>query len=296
MDISSVIEIRNAVRYPILIKDPYLANFKVENRVSSGQPIEWTGAFSAVYPMVSDKEKCILKIWFIHIDNNEQRYSELKEYLENKKLPYFVKFDYIRKGIIVEGEPLDMLRMEWVDAVNLTEYISAHLHDKSALEKLANNFKVMFEDLHKHKISHGDLQPDNIKITSDGQIKLIDYDSVCIPKFLEIRDFCKGTPGYQSPSRIISGFISSLNMDYFSQLVIYITIKAVIENHLIWDSYSVTQADDRLLFKAEDFFDWEYSDIRRDLNFLSQEIKDLVKILDSYINAHLFLPPFISLI
>ena len=154
----------------------------------------------------------------------------------------------------------------------------------------------MFDELHKNNISHGDLQPDNIKVMPNGDIKLIDYDSMCIPKFLDTRDFCRGTLGYQSPSRIASGFISSLKVDHFSELVIYITIKAVIENSLLWDKYSVTQADDRLLFSPENFLNWENSEIRRDLNFLSNEIQDLVRVFDSYINAHLFLPPFTNLL
>jgi len=294
MDISSRIAISNAVKYPALIKDKYLTDFKVACK-TNGQPIEWAGAFSVVYPMVSEKGKCALKIWFVNIDNNQKRYLHIKNYFEEVKLPYFINFEYINAGIIVNSIPLDTLRMDFVDGLNLTEYISAHLKDKDKLEKLASSFLKMFEDLHSVNISHGDLQPKNIKITNSGEIKLIDYDSLYIPTLSQDRDFFCGTPGYQLPSRLSSGFISSHKTDYFSELVIFITIRAVIENPLLWDKYSITLADDRLLFSPEDFLRWEHSNIRKDLNFHSDEIKSLVKIFDMYINSHIFLPSFMNI-
>lgn len=295
MHISTRFEISAAIKYPQLIKDPYLKDFNVDCR-GNGTPKEWAGAFSVVYPMISAKDKCAIKVWFVKIEDNRTRYFHIKNFFKKVGLPYFIDFEYINDGIIVDGKPLDMLRMEWIEDLNLTEYISLNLMNKGALEKLANNFLKLFEDLHSLNISHGDLQPNNIKITASGDIKLIDYDSVCIPILAENRDFCRGTAGYQLPSRLSSGFISSEKVDYFSELVIYITIKAVIENHLLWDKYSVVLADDRLLFSPEDYLNWEDSNIRRDLNFYSDGVRKLVKIFDSYVNAHLFIPAFMDVI
>ncbi|MNT78525.1 hypothetical protein D3C72_2177680 [compost metagenome] len=50
-------------------------------------------------------------------------------------------------------------------------------------------------------------------------------------------------------------------------------------------------ADFRLLFKGQDFWHFHDSEIRRDLMCLSEEIKILVKKLDSYLASHLQLDP-----
>lgn len=287
----SKVEIRSAVKYPSLIKDPYLKDFKLDNRQSGG-PIEWGGGFSMVYLFSKDEEKCILKVWNQTITNNRERYQGISSYLAKYNLPYFVGFEYINDGILIDGVYYDTLRMEWVDGLNLVEFISANLENKDVLKKLSRDFMTMANELHANNISHGDLQHTNIIITNNGEIKLIDYDSLCIPQFEGKRDICRGVGGYQLPSRFTGGFIASINVDYFSELIIYITICAIIENPLLWDKYNVANADYRLLFTYNDFLNWENSEIRKDLNNCSDSILKLMTTLDSYVNAHNFLPAF----
>lgn len=286
----SKIDIRNAVKIPSLIKDPYLKGFQIVTK--NGNLIEWSGGFSMVYLFSKETEKCILKIWDKTINNNKKRYEAISAYLEKCKLPYFVDFEYVENGIFINGAYYDTLRMEWVEGLNLVEFISANLDNKDVLKKLSKDFIKMAQDLHENQISHGDLQHTNIIIDKNGEIKLIDYDSLCIPEFEGQRDSCRGFKGYQLPSRIYGGFISSINIDNFSKLIIYTTICAVIENPLLWDKYDVPLADYRLLFKYDDFLNWEDAQIRRDLHNYSEEIVKLIDIFDLYINSHNFLPTF----
>lgn len=287
----SKIDIRNAVKIPSLIKDPYFKDFQIVTK-ADGNPIEWSGGFSMVYLFSKETEKCILKIWDKTIKNNKKRYQAISTYLQKCNLPYFIGFDYVENGIFIKDAYYDTLRMEWVKGLNLVEFISANLDNKAVLKKLSKDFMKMAQDLHENKISHGDLQHTNIIIDENGDIKLIDYDSLCIPEFEGERDSCRGFGGYQLPSRFTGGFISSINIDNFSKLIIYTSICAVIENSLLWDKYKVPIADYRLLFTYEDFLNWEDAQIRKDLHGYSQEMVKLIDTLDSYINAHNFLPTF----
>lgn len=287
----SKIEIRNAVKIPSLIKDPYLKEFQLETR-TNGSPIEWGGGFSMVYLFSKGSEKQVLKIWDKVIKNNRTRYEIISTYLQKCNLPYFVEFDYMENGIFIDSVYYDTLRMEWVDGLNLVEYISANLDNKDLLMKLSRDFVKMAHDLHVNQISHGDLQHTNIIINKSGDIKLIDYDSLCIPNFDGERDSCRGFGGYQLPSRFVGGFISSINIDNFSELIIYTSICAVIENPMLWDKYNVSIADYRLLFTYEDFLNWEHAQIRKDLHGHSDNIIKLIDTLDLYMNAHNFLPTF----
>lgn len=67
--------------------------------------------------------------------------------------------------------------MEFLDGVSFKEYISQHGGKVdidmgvSVVIEVANALKI----IHKHKIIHRDVSPDNIFMCSDGRIKLIDF-------------------------------------------------------------------------------------------------------------------------
>lgn len=289
----SVTEIIAAAKDPQFIRDPFFEGASIK-LLKSGRPDMYAGGFSQVFLIEKNKERWAFKVWHSEIKDNKERYAKIKTHLNISKLPYFSDFTYFENGLLVDGEFLDTFRMKWIDGLSLTEFISMHLKDTVALGKLAENFLKMTKDLHDNSISHGDLQHDNIFVTSNGEIKLLDYDSICVPEIDGQRDFCRGRYGFQHPSRFTAGYITSIKIDYFSELVIYLSILAVIENPTLWDKYNVVQAEYRLLFSSNDFLDFEYSPIKSDLNRLSPKIQSLVKILEGYLAAHINLTPFTS--
>lgn len=291
------IEIRTAVKYPQFIKDPFFEGYSLENKQAGGIQ-EWSGGFSMVYCMVNNAEKWALKIWFAEINNNRERYKKISAHIAKCNLSYFSEFKYVENGLLVFDQKtetshlVDVFRMKWIDGTNLTEYISLNLNNRVVLEKLAESFLTMTNDLRKNGISHGDFKNENIFVTNAGDIKLIDYDSICVPEIEGERDVCRGTGGFQHPSRITAGIMASLKIDFFSELIIYISILALAENPLLWDKHEVVRAEYRLLFKQDDFINWEDSVIKADLALLSPKINSLVKILENYLASHLMLKPF----
>lgn len=287
-------DIISAVKNAVFIKDPFFKEASI-HLLKNGRPDMYGGGFSQVFPMTKDGEKWAFKVWHTEITNNKSRYGKITSHLKKYNLPYFCNYEYVDKGILVNGEFLDTFRMEWVNGLSLMQYISSNLKNKVVLEKLAGNFLKMTEDLHNCSISHGDLQHDNIFIKENGEIVLIDYDSICVPELEGEKDICRGRPGYQHPSRFYTEMIASVKMDFFSELIIYISMLAIIENPLLWDKYNVEKAE-HLLFKHNDFFDFENCEIRRDLLSMSSEIKSLVNVIERYLASHLNLLPFIKMI
>jgi len=284
-----------AAKTPQLIRDPFLNGNSI-TLLGSGRPDMFAGGFSQVFSVDKDNDKWAFKVWVLEIEQIRERYDAIKEYLDQVNLPYFSEFVYVEGGLLVEDNLLDTLRMKWIDGHKMASYISMHLNNSAILETLADNFLKMTDDLHNHSISHGDLQHQNIFVTNDGELKLIDYDSICVPNMEGMRDITRGTKGYQHPSRLSSGYFASTKIDYFSELVIYISILAVSENPILWDKYNVMQSEYKLLFTPEDFLHFEETEIRRDLLNLSDRIKKLVEILDKYLAAHLLLTPIHSMI
>ena len=291
-------EIINFASDSRFIKDPFFEGCSIETykntRTNKMVPYAYGGGFSQVFKINKNDESWAFKVWVSEILEIKSRYNEISLYLNDCKLPYFLNFFYIEKGILVEDQFLDTLRMKWVDGHTLVEYISLNLGNTAVLEKLAEDFLVMVKELHQNSISHGDLQQGNIFIAASGEIKLIDYDSVCVPNMIGQKDITRGMAGYQHPSRFTAGLTTSIKVDHFSELIIYLSILAIAENPTLWGKYKVVEAEYRLLFTLEDFLAWEDAAIRDDLKLLSQRIRDLLNILENYLAAHLNLKPFYS--
>jgi formylglycine-generating enzyme required for sulfatase activity len=153
----------------------------------------------------------------------------------------------------VAGEDIDTVRMPWITGKNLKQYIEDNLKDSSKLLNLADRFLSMVVDLRKHKISHGDLQDNNILVRDDGSIILIDYDSLCVPDIEGKKEFVSGTAGYQHPSRI-SGKDNRLTpaADYFSEVIIYLSLLAFAQKPALFAEQDVKNRDRELLFKTDD--------------------------------------------
>src|SRR5690606_20915919 len=101
------------------------------------------------------------------------------------------------------------------------------------------------------------------------------------------KELVTGLKGYQHPSRFKAGK-ASLKADYFSELVIYLSILALSENSNLWDKYQVKDTQ-YLLFTETDFEDFANSEIYNDLQKLSKSIKSLTRILNSYLSGNNYL-------
>jgi serine/threonine protein kinase len=277
-------DIVNAIKnLDAFLKVPELKGAKARLNKFNGNPFVFVGGFNMVFQLTHKSKKWAFRVWHVPIDIDKERYRSIASYLGTIKLPYFADTIYDEKGLIVSGESLDTVRMEWLEGLLLKDYIKSKLNDKAALEKLAKTFLQMCEDLMDNNISHGDLQEGNILVNPNGKINLIDYDSVCIPSIEGQSELVTGLKGYQHPSRFKSGK-ASLKADYFSELIIYLSILAIAESPDLWIKYKVEETQ-YLLFTEDDFIRIEKSNIYKDLSSLSVTIKNLLSILKEYLST-----------
>src|SRR5690606_12594974 len=101
------------------------------------------------------------------------------------------------------------------------------------------------------------------------------------------KEVVTGIKGYQHPSRFKAGK-TSLKADYFSELVIYLSILALSENSNLWNKYQLKDTM-YLLFTETDFEDFKNSEIYNDLQKLSSSIKSLTRVLNSYLSESNYL-------
>lgn len=265
-------------------------------RDKRGRLVAYTGGFSVVYPFEYNNEVWAFRCWHADLGNLRGHFLTLSSALSKLNLPYFCSFTYVDEGIVVEGKKYPTTRMKWIDGKNLKEYICIHKNDKNKLKNLANNFVKMITTLHKYHISHGDLQHGNILVDDNDNLFLIDYDSVYVPELQGEADIIKGLKGYQHPKRG-DNLLANEKVDYFSELIIYLSILAIAEKSSLVEKYQVEDSE-QLLFSFEDFKDLENSQVYVDLMQLGGLFPILLKILSDYLNEDDIcnLEPFTTLV
>jgi eukaryotic-like serine/threonine-protein kinase len=111
--------------------------------------------------------------------------------------------------------------MEYLDGENLSEVITrAAVHPEQAVTiamelcaflECAHRFEATISDRKLRSLVHGDLKPRNVRITSAGQIKVLDFGiakALSLSRKVTRNDF--GTMPYLSPERLDSGEVNEL--------------------------------------------------------------------------------------
>lgn len=275
----SISEILDSVSVPALIKDEIIKNGEFE-RTNRGA-IYYSGGFTVVFPVNANGRKWAFRCWHTEMGNVRTRFKVISDYINQLKSPYFCNFYYCDSGLIVDGKVFPTTRMDWVNGKTINQYIIDNANNRRLLLSLADKFLTMTNSLHKNHVAHGDLQHGNIIITDAGEIKLVDYDSLFVPGLEGMSDIIIGKAEFQHPKRRQIK-ITSEKLDYFSELVIYLSILAVAYKPSIIRDFSI---EDSLLFQSNDWNNFEKSPICIALKDIgNDDVSILVDILTSYLN------------
>jgi len=210
------------------------------------------GGFSSVFPFKNKNGKKIaIKCWCNDIGDVKLRMVMISNRIKGLKLPYFLDFIFDEHGLIVTGTIRPIIAMEWSESLDLKEYINNNYNtNKVIFIELAENFMKMVKDFHLNNIAHGDLSHGNIKVTSNKNLLVIDYDSMFVEGMDGLTDNIKGLPGYQHPKRLNNLKVHN-RLDYFSELIIYLSLIVYNESPELWVKYYGTED---FLFSKTDFY------------------------------------------
>lgn len=266
-----------------LILDPVVKRGQFQ-RCKNGQLLLYAGGFTAVFPVIIDGEKWAFRCWHVPITDACKRLKHVSEFILQNMPLYLVPLQYTQQGILVNGEIFPTTRMKWIEGVNLKKFLCDNVKNKQVLLGVASSFLALVEDMHRFGIAHGDLQHGNILITENNQIYLVDYDSMYVPSMgNEYVDEIVGKEDYQHPNRK-NNRVSNNKIDYFSELIIYISVLGLAEIPELADKYKLADTE-YLLFSADDFKNLRASRIYRDLKASDVPILScLLDILESYLS------------
>lgn len=203
-----------------------------------------------VFPYVVGERMFALRCWHTEVPDIRHRMELITGALGASGLRYFVPLAYVPEAIMTSNGIQPAIIMKWTDAMPLKRYIEKNLDRPKVLDALADSFLTMVKDLHRLGFSHGDLQHGNILVHNDGSLVLTDYDSMYVPGLEKCTDSIKGLPGFQHPARAEQLFLSNKS-DYFSELVIYTSIRALARHPGLWKKLDMADSETMILSAAD---------------------------------------------
>ena len=177
----------------------------------NGRPVMSSGNFAVVFKMTDGDKDYAVKCFLKEQNGRAEAYQQICDYLSCIPSPYLVHTEYIEEELFVDTNQSDddefpVLVMDWVSGVSLDNYIKKIKDDESRRIQLANEFRELTFWLLNQDFAHCDLKPDNILVTDEGHLVLVDYDGMFVPAMQgqEAREL--GTPLYRFRGRTTKDF------------------------------------------------------------------------------------------
>ena len=220
----------------------------------AGEIVMSSGNFAVVFKMKDESSgklyavKCFLK----EQEGRDIAYQQITDELEYVSSNYLCSIKYFQKELFVDSTvssdtEFPVLLMDWAEGVTLDKYVHQHISDKYALQLITYQFCRMAAWLMSQTFAHGDLKPDNILVTEDGALVLVDYDGMYVPAMQGQKARELGSPDYRHPLRTEECF--NEHIDDFPLALIGMSLKAIaldtslLQNNARSDSLLLSESD-----------------------------------------------------
>ena len=223
----------------------------------AGEIVMSSGNFAVVFKMKDESSgklyavKCFLR----EQEGRDIAYQQITDELEYASSNYLCSIKYFQKELSVDSTvssdtEFPVLLMDWVEGITLDKYVHQHISDKYALQLITYQFCRMAAWLMSQPFAHGDLKPDNILVTENGALVLVDYDGMFVPAMQGQKARELGSPDYRHPLRTEDCF--NEHIDDFPLALIGMSLKAIaLDTSLLQNNAK----SDLLLFSESDFQD-----------------------------------------
>jgi len=258
-------------------------NYVHENNFSP-KPKFTSGTYAVVFKVKNTKNNCFyaLKCFTKQVKQRKKRYKAISNYLKDKNISCFIDYEYLNNELYITSNiakpgEYPVLKMDWIDGSTLGEIIegACNNNDRNTLKQMISKWDNLCDTLIVNKIAHGDLKHDNIIVTNNFDLKLVDYDGMFVPKLKGLNATEIGCSSYQHPNRSFAFF--NENLDYFSMIVIKISLIALYHLPKLYLKYN---NGENIIFTKNDFLNISKSQLIKELTSINDEdIQLLIKLL-----------------
>ena len=213
-----------------------------------GLPLVYSGNFACVYKVSNGGREFAVRCFTREVRDQQQRYSQLDQYLSAARPDTFVRFQYLDRGIRVKGQWYPIVKMAWVEGERLDKFVERHLDAPDILRDMAARWRGANGSLRGLNIAHNDLQHGNVMVQRDEAIRLVDYDGIFLPRFHGEDSPELGHKNYQHPLRTIRDYDERI--DNFPSLVLYLSLLAISSKPQLWSEF---YNQENLILTKDDF-------------------------------------------
>ncbi len=162
----------------------------------------------------------------------------------------------------------DVLLEEWVEGETLKCHIDrlAGASDRDALAQLSLKFDTFALELLAGEWAHGDITHENIIVTEQGELRLIDFDGMFTPELQGLQSCEVGTQSFQSPARTEAYFDRTI--DDYPLALISSALSILALRPQFYTLYSLNEG---LLFTPDKIIQGKCEALEASLDVLSME-------------------------
>lgn len=215
-----------------------------------GTPLALCGGFALTYIITAAGRRYALRCFHKEAPELERRYQAISARLKQLSSPYFLPFEFIPKGIRIQGKEYPIVKMEWASGETLSEFLEREHRNPASLNRLRDSLGRLASYLEREHIAHGDIQPGNLMVSQGGaNVQLIDYDGMFVESLQGSRATELGQLNFQHPKRTANDFNEKL--DRFSFLALDVALQALAADPGIWGR---SRSDpDAVVFRRSDY-------------------------------------------
>lgn len=252
----------------------------------------WTygaGQFAVVFKAKIDGDYYAIRCFQHATKKGLEKYSVLSDYFKTEKMSWLSEFAYYDNEIIVGSKKYPVLVMDWVEGIDIHDFITENLHSNYWLLQLQKSLISLSDNLEKKGIGHGDFQKGNVIVIKEKNkitLKLIDYDGMFVTPMSGQLSIELGKPDIQHPKR--GGEFFNEKIDRFSIWLIITAIEALKYNKDLWERISEGGFNDgsNFLFRYEDLNNTSNSKLfSKLLESTNISVKDYTTILREFCNS-----------
>lgn len=250
-----------------------------------GQPEVQSGGFALTFCLTGNGRKWAVRCFHREVSDRDKRYTAISSKLnqpETKQSGYFVDFEYQTNGVVVKGVRYPIVKMAWAQGQTLGSFLEKNYNNPRLLNNLKVSLRQLYAFLVAHHIAHGDIQPGNLMVSSDGtRVQLIDYDGMFVDGTQGLSAAETGVPNFQHPER---GKTNPWNekIDRFPFIVLDIALSVLAVRPEYWTK--TQSSDEKVLFETTDYAvpygSQTFNELKGDPRF-SQQISALQQICQS---------------